>query len=44
MKNKFIKLDKMLISFSHKELRKHILQYILKNKIDDVEITNNIDN
>ena len=44
LKNKFTKLDKMLISFSHKELRKHILQYILKNKIDDVEITNNIDN
>ena len=31
----------MLTSFSHKF---HILQHILKNKIDDVEITNNIDN
>ena len=44
LKNKCIKLDEMLISFSCKELRKHILQYILKNKIDDVENTNNIDN
>ena len=41
LKNKFIKLNKMLTSFSHKF---HILQHILKNKIDDVEITNNIDN
>ena len=30
LKNKFIKLDNMLTSFSHKELREHILQHILK--------------
>ena len=44
LKNKCIKLDEMLISFSCKELRKHILQYILKNKTQNVENTNNIDN
>ena len=43
LKNKFIKLDNLLASFSHIELRKHMLQNILKNKIDEVEITN-IDN
>ena len=44
LKNKFIKLDKVLASFSHKELREHILQYILKNKMNDVHIANDIDN
>ena len=44
LKNKFIKLDKMLKSFSHKELRERILQYIFKNKINDVDIINDIDN
>ena len=34
----------VLTSFSHKELREHILQYILKNKINDVDIINDIDN
>ena len=43
LKNKFIKLNKLLESFSHIELREHILQKILKNKIDEVEIKN-IDN
>ena len=43
LKNKFIKLDKLLESFSHIELREHILQSILKNKIDEVKIKN-IDN
>ena len=43
LKNKFIKLDKLLASFSHIELREHMLQNILKNKIDEVEFTN-IDN
>ena len=43
LKNKFIKLDRLLASFSHIELRKHMLQNILKNKIDEVEIKN-IDN
>ena len=41
LKNKFIKLDKILASFSHIELREHIQQNILKNKIDNIEITNN---
>ena len=43
LKNKFIKLDKLLASFSRKELREHMLQNILKNKLDEVEIKN-IDN
>ena len=43
LENKFIRLDKMLKSFSHKELRAHILQYILKNKINDTHIINEID-
>ena len=43
LKNKFIKLDKLLASFSNVELREHMLQNILKNKIDEVEIKN-IDN
>ena len=43
LKNKFIKLHKLLESFSHIELREHILQSILKNKIDEVKIKN-IDN
>ena len=43
LKNKFIKLDRLLASFSHTESRKHMLQNILKNKIDEVEIKN-IDN
>ena len=44
LKNKFIKLDKVLAFFSHKELRERMLQYILKNKINDVDIINDIDN
>ena len=32
LKNKFIKLDKLLESFSHTELREYILQNILKHK------------
>ena len=43
LKNKFIKLDKLLASFLHIELREHMLQNILKNKLDEVEIKN-IDN
>ena len=37
LKNKFIKLNKILESFSHLELREHILQNILKNKIEGIE-------
>ena len=44
LKSKFIKLDKRLKSFSHKEIREHILQYILKNKISDTNIINEKDN
>ena len=40
LKNKFIKLNKLLSSFSHIELREHMLQNILKNKIDEAEIKN----
>ena len=40
LKNKFIKVDKLLESFSHIELREHILQSILKNKIDEIKIKN----
>ena len=36
LKNKFIKLNKILESFSHTELREHILQNILKNKIEGI--------
>ena len=43
LKNKFIKLDRLLAFFPHTESRKHMLQNILKNKIDEVEIKN-IDN
>ena len=43
LKNKFIKVDKLLESFSHIELREHILQSVLKNKIDEIKIKN-IDN
>ena len=35
LKNKFIKLIKSLESFSHIELREHLQQYILKNKIEN---------
>ena len=42
-KNKFIKLNKLVESFLHIELREHILQNILKNEIHEVEIKN-IDN
>ena len=40
LKNRFIKLDRLLASFSHIELREHMLPNILKNKIDDFEIRN----
>ena len=32
-----MKLDKLLTSFSHNELREHILQYNLKTKISNVD-------
>ena len=37
LKNKFIKLNKILESFSHLELREHMLQNILKYKIEEIE-------
>ena len=37
LKNKFIKLNKILESFSHTVLREYILQIILKNKIERIE-------
>ena len=38
LKDKFIKLNKLLQSFSHLELREHILHIILKNKMDGIEL------
>ena len=46
LKNKFIKLDTVffsvyqtrLQSFSHLELRDHLLHHILKNEIDGIEL------
>ena len=38
LKDKFIKLNKLLKSFSHLELREHILQNVLKTKIDEIEL------
>ena len=38
LKNKFIKLDTLLESFSHLELKEHIIQNILKNKIEGREL------
>ena len=37
-KNKFVKLDKLLKSFSHLELREYILQKIWKNEIDGIKL------
>ena len=37
LKNKFIKLNKILESFSHLELGEHTLQNILKNKIEGIK-------
>ena len=37
-KNKFVKLDELLESFPHIELREYMLQNILKNKINGIEI------
>ena len=36
-KNKFVKLDELLKSFSHLELREFILQKIRKNKTDEMK-------
>ena len=35
IKNKFIKLDKMLTFFSHKESKEHMLKRIITNDFDD---------
>ena len=40
LKNEFIKLNNLLTSFSHIELREHMLQNIFKSKIDEAEIKN----
>ena len=37
-KNKFVKLDELLKSFSHLELREFILQKIWKNKTDEIKL------
>ena len=37
-KNKFVKLDELLNSFPHLDLREYILQKILKNKIEGIEL------
>ena len=38
LKNKSIKLNEILKSFTHLELREHLIQYILKNKIDGINL------
>ena len=40
LKDEFIKLNNLLTSFSHIELREHMLQNIFKSKIDEAEIKN----
>ena len=37
LKNKLIKLNELLKYFSHLKLREHIIQNILKNKIDGIK-------
>ena len=37
-KNKFVKLDELLDSFPHLDLREYILQKILKNKMEGIEL------
>ena len=37
-KNKFLKLDELLNSFSHLDLREYMLQKILKNKMEGKEL------
>ena len=37
-KNKFVKLDKLLKSFSHIELKEHILLNILTNRIGGIKL------
>ena len=39
-KNKFMRLDKMLKSFSHKELKEYILNRIHTNPLNDLSNTN----
>ena len=36
LKNKFMQLNKISKSFSHKELKEHILNHILKNDLDNI--------
>ena len=38
LKDKFIKLNELLKSFSHLELREHMIQNILKHKIEGIEL------
>ena len=38
LKDKFIKLNELLNSFSHLELGEYILQNILKNKIEGIKL------
>ena len=38
LKDKFIKLNELLKSFSHLELREHMIQNILKHKIEEIEL------
>ena len=38
LQNKFFKLDKLVEPFSHIELGEHILQSILKFKIDEIKM------
>ena len=43
LKNKFTRLEKMLKSFSHKELKDYILNRIHTNDLNDLNDTNTND-
>ena len=40
LKNKSMRLEKMLKSFSHKELKEYILNHIISNDLNDINNTN----
>ena len=44
LKNKFTRLEKMLKSFSHKELEEYILNRIHKNNSNDINNTDDLNN
>ena len=42
LKNKFMRLEKMLKSFSHKELKEYILNCIISNDLNDINNTSDL--